>query len=131
MFLLRYSVFRLPEFCWHIIGMYPRHFFNYLVLSLVVVLNPLVIYWCYFGVDVISHLWLPAIVIFALILSEKKSYFYFFSAYLLFVFAFGIYAPAINTIAIVFLGKIIVMYCFEEQSIQLLFKSYKNFFVLY
>lgn len=56
----------------------PKTFFNYLVLSLVVVLNPLVIYWCYFGVDVISHLWLPAIVIFALILSEKKSYFYFF-----------------------------------------------------
>ncbi len=101
----------------------PKTFFNYLVLSLVVVLNPLVIYWCYFGLDVISHLWLPAIVIFALILSEKKSYFYFFSAYLLFVFAFGIYAPAINTIAIVFLGKIIVMYCFEEQSIQLLFKK--------
>ena len=63
------------------------------------------------------------------IIREKIIIFYFFSAYLLFVFAFGIYAPAINTIAIVFLGKIIVMYCFEEQSIQLLFKkSYKNFF---
>ncbi len=106
----------------------PKNIFNYLVLSLVVVLNPMVLYWLYFGLDVISHLWLPAIVILALIVSEKKSYFCFVIAYLLLIIGFGIYASGIATITAVLLGKIIIVYCFENHSILFLYQKFKRTF---
>lgn len=105
-----------------------KTFFNYLVISLVVVLNPLAIYWLYFSLDVVSHLWLPSIIILALILSEKKSIYYFILAYLLFIFGFGIYSSGIATIAVVFLGKIIINYAFENHSIKLLYQKFKQTF---
>lgn len=103
-----------------------KTFFNYLAISLIVVLNPLVLYWLYFGVDVISHLWLPSIMILALIISEKKFIYCFIFAYLLFLFGLGIYASGIATIATVLLGKIIIVYCFENRSIIFLFHKFKQ-----
>lgn len=100
-----------------------KTFFNYLVISLIIVLNPLVIYWLYFSLDVVSHLWIPSIVIWALILSEKKSYLYFFASCLLLILVLGAYSSAVNTIAIVFLGKIILSYCFISQSIGFLYQK--------
>lgn len=106
-----------------------KRFFNYLVISLVIVLNPLVLYWIYFAIDTVSHLWIPSILILALILSEKKSYFYFFLAYLLIIMGLGAYSSGINTIAIVFLGKVILSYCFEDQSIVFLYTKFKRTFL--
>lgn len=103
-----------------------KNLFNYLVISFVVVLNPLVIYWAYFSRDVVSHLWLPSIMILALILSEKKSFYNFIIAYLLFIFGLGIYASGIVTIAVVFLGKIIITYSFDKQSIVFLYKNFRR-----
>lgn len=105
-----------------------KTFFNYLVLSLVVVLNPLVIYWIYYLSYAVSQLWLPSIIILALILSEKKSHGYFFLAVLLFLLSFGIYPPAVSTIIIVFFGKILFTYCFEKQSIIFLYQKFKKTF---
>lgn len=101
-----------------------KTFFNYLAISLLIVLNPLVINWLYYGIDVISHLWLPSMLLLALILSEKKSLWAFLTAYLLLILGFGIYASAINTLATVILGKILLTYCFEEQSVKSLFQRF-------
>lgn len=106
-----------------------KTFFNYLVLSLVVVLNPLVLYWIYYDFILISHLWVLSIILLALILSEKKSFGYFFFAYLLFIFGLGIYASAVCTIGVVYLGKILFMYCFEEISLKLIYQNLKRTFL--
>lgn len=103
-----------------------KTFFNYLVLSLIVVLNPLVIYWLYFVCNVVSHLWCLPIVIGALIVSEKKSLYYFFIAYLLFFFCLGVYPYIVNTIAVVFFAKILLTFCFEEHSISFLYQKFKR-----
>ncbi len=105
-----------------------KTFFNYLVISLIIVLNPLVVYWIYFAINVVSNLWLPSIMILALILSEKKSHGYFFLACLLFLLGLGIYQPAVSTIIVIFLGKIVLTYCFEKQSIIFLYQKFKRTF---
>ncbi len=105
-----------------------KTFFNYLVLSLVLVLNPLVMYWVWFAIDMISHLWLPSILILALIISEKKSLYSFIFAWVLFIFGLGIYAPGAATIATVFLSKVILVYSFEQQSFKFLCHKFKRTF---
>lgn len=106
----------------------PKTFFNYLILSLVVVLNPLVLYWFSFFIDVVSHLWLPSIMILALILSEKKSLYSFILAYLLFIFGLGIYPSGIATVTAVLFGKFIIVYCFESHTIKFLYQQFKRTF---
>lgn len=114
----------LLAFYWNV----QKTFFNLLVVSLVIVLNPLIIYWQYFSVDFISHLWLPSIVILALILSEKKSIWYFLLSFVLLIIGLGIYGPVINTIGVVLGCKILLTYCFEKQSIRFCYEKFKMTF---
>ncbi len=102
----------------------PKTKYNFITLALLLTLSPFVIIWFYFLMNTISNLWIPAFIVSALMLSEKSGLKNFIAAVLLLVMALGSYAACINTVAVVFGGKVLMEYYFENKSLKACLKMF-------
>ena len=100
----------------------PKKTSTYVVTSLFFAVNPYTLSWLYFAKNTLGNLWLPAFILSALIMSEKKSdnmnkkYFYNLTAILLTIVSLGTYLPIVSFIAIAVIGKIIISLITEETN---------------
>ena len=100
----------------------PKKTSTYVVVALFFAVTPYTLSWLYFAKNTLGNLWLPAFILSALILSEKKadnmnkSYFYNLVAILLTIVSLGTYLPILSFIAIAFIGKIIITLIAQETT---------------
>ncbi len=101
----------------------PVTVFNIFALSSLLLLYPLLPAVLYFLHLSYAYLLAPLLIVIALILSEKKNCLLSFLSVLLLVFAIGDYNVCLNTLAVIFLGKMLLEYS-NGNSISALFKTY-------
>lgn len=101
----------------------PVTVFNFLALSVVLLLYPQLADVLYFLHLSYAYLFAPLLIIIALILSEKKNFICSALSVALLVFAFGDYNVCMNTLAVIFLGKMLLEYANGNSFIGL-FKKY-------
>lgn len=105
--------------------------FVYVLVGLVFAITPYALGWLYFAKNTLGNLWLPAVVLCALLLADKKAnslnldYFYNLISIFLLVFALGTYLPVINFIAVVMIGKIILALVSGQKDV--IFSSVQGF----
>ncbi len=106
-----------------LLGIYwnlPQKRAAYVITGLFFAVTPYTLSWLYFAKNTLGNLWLPAIVLAALLLSEKKpqslnrAYAMNLAAILLFIIAFGTYIPVVNFIGVAVLGKIFLKTVFSD-----------------
>lgn len=92
----------------------PKKTSTYVIVTLFFAVSPYTLGWLYFAKNTLGNLWLPAFILSALVLSEKKSdniyqnYLNNLLAIALMIIALGTYLPALSFIFIAVLGKIII-----------------------
>ena len=101
----------------------PATIFNLFALSVLLFFHPQLLGVLYFFHLSYAYMLAPLLIIFGLILSEKKSYTASFFSVILLVFAFGDYNVCINTLAVIFLGKMLLEYA-NGNNFVTLFKKY-------
>lgn len=100
----------------------------YVVTGLFILITPYTMSWLYFAQNMLGNLWLPAIVISALLLSEIRNkdinttYICNLISVLLFVIALGTYFPVINFIGVAILGKVFLQTVFSDITLKCAFK---------
>lgn len=108
----------------------PVTVFNIFALSVFLLLYPQLAAVLYFLHLSYAYLLAPLLIVIALILSEKKNYAAsFFSAALL-VFAIGDYNVCINTLAVIFLGKMLLEYANGNGFSALLKKYFRTICII-
>lgn len=101
----------------------PVTVFNILALSVPLLLHPLLAEMLYFLHLSVAYFLTPLLIIAGLSFSERKTYSMAILSVALLVFAFGDYNVCINTLAVIFLGKMLLEYAGGKSFIQL-FKQY-------
>lgn len=101
----------------------PVTLFNIFALSVFLLLYPQLSSVIYFLHLSYAYLLAPLLIIIALILSEKKNYAASVFSVALLVFAIGDYNVCINTLAVIFIGKMLLEYA-NGSSFWALFKKY-------
>lgn len=101
----------------------PETIFTIFSISALLLLHPLLLGIIYYLHLTYAYLLVPLLLIIGLILSEQKSYKLSALSICLFVFAFGDYNVCINTLAVIFLGKMLLEYANGNSFVQL-FKKY-------
>ncbi len=101
----------------------PQTTLCYIVFGLFIILMPYTCSWLYYfkQMTLLINIFF---VILALCLSLHKSYLASMLAIALMVFSLGAYASIISTIAIVFLGRILMDIVLEQKTLKELFKTY-------
>lgn len=105
----------------------PHKTLTYIMFALFVALTPYILSFMYFAFLVIPCLSWNAVIIAALILSEKEtrhSLYLSFPAILLFTTALGGYPPVINLIATALAGRIVLAILYESAMWRTLVKTY-------
>ncbi len=114
-----------------LLGIYwklPQKTAAYVITGLFFLITPYTMSWLYFAQNTLGNLWLPAIVLTALLLAEKRSknlnviYLYNISSVLLFIVALGTYLPVLNFILVSILGKIFLQTVFSDIELKCAFK---------
>lgn len=101
----------------------PVTIFHILALSVPLLLHPLLAEMLYFLHLSVAYFFCPIVILLGLILSEKKSYAIAICSVALLVFAFGDYNVCMNTLAVIFLGKLVLEYA-NGNSLVLIAKKY-------
>lgn len=84
--------------------------FNIFAVSVPLLLHPALLNVLYFLFLSYAYLAVPLLLVIGLILSEKKNYTLSILSVCILLFAYGIYNVCINTLAVIFLGKILIEY---------------------
>lgn len=108
----------------------PVTVFNIFALSVFLLLYPQLANVIYFLHLSYAYLLAPLLIIIALILSEKKSYAASVFAVALLVFAMGDYNVCINTLAAIFLGKMLLEYAGGNSFITLLKQYFRSICII-
>ena len=96
----------------------------YVIIGLFFAVNPYTLSWLYYAKNTLGNLWLPAFILTALVLSEKKStqlsknYLYNLFAIALTIVALGTYLPIISFILIAITGKLIINIITTDNSLK-------------
>lgn len=101
----------------------PQTTLCYIVFGLFIILMPYTCSWLW-HIKQTSLFWNIFFVIWALCLSLRKSYLASIFAIALMVFSLGAYASIISTIAIVFLGRVLMDIVLEQKTLKEIFKTY-------
>ncbi len=121
-----------------LLGVYwklPQKTSAYVVTGLFFLITPYTLSWLYFAQNTLGNLWLPALVLSALLLSEKRSkslnatYLCNIISVLLFVIALGTYLPVLNFILVAILGKVFLQTVFSDIELKCGFKRNLQSFV--
>ncbi|MDR3256661.1 MAG: glucosyltransferase domain-containing protein [Endomicrobium sp.] len=103
----------------------PKSLLLYSITGLLLVIQPYTITWLYFSYQTISNYGIILFSVIACIVGERASEFqyargkrilYVIISLFLFVFCIGTYGPALNTIAVVFLGRIFIDFLNSDIS---------------
>ena len=100
----------------------PKKVSTYTIVSLFFATTPYTLGWLYHTQHTLGNLWLPTIILTALLLSQKahlslnKNYLLNLISVALIVISLGTYLPCINFIATVILGKIFLNICTSSKS---------------
>lgn len=108
----------------------PVTIFNLLALSSILVLHPQLMGVMYFLHLSYTYLLAPLLIVIALILSEIKDYRISILSVLILVFAIGDYNTTINTLAAIFLGKMLLEFAKDGSFIQLVKKYFRTICVI-
>jgi hypothetical protein len=114
--LYAFAVFALSSILLCIYWKVPRSTFHYSIIGILLCIQPYTLMRLFFLFALLPHLGLPFLVIVALIFSERaalcgkrwKTIAYLSFAIVLNALAFGTYPPIVNTIVVVFIGRIII-----------------------
>ena len=101
----------------------PQTPLNYTLFGLFIILMPYTLSWLWY-IKQTSLYWNVFFVIYALYISQRKTYTSSVIAIILMVISLGAYASIISTIAIVLLGRILMDIILEQKSIKELFHTY-------
>lgn len=101
----------------------PQTPLSYTLFGLFIILMPYTLSWLW-HIKQTSLFWNVFFVIYALYISQKKTYTSSIIAITLIVISLGAYASIISTIAIVLLGRILMDIILEQKSIKELFHTY-------
>lgn len=101
----------------------PQTPLNYTLFGLFIILMPYTLSWLWY-IKQTSLYWNIFFVIYALYISQRKTYTSSIIAIILMVISLGAYASIISTIAIVLLGRILMDIILEQKSIKELFHAY-------
>lgn len=101
----------------------PQTPLNYTLFGLFIILMPYTLSWLWY-IKQTSLYWNVFFVIYALYISQRKTYTSSVIAIILMVISLGAYASIISTIAIVLLGRILMDIILEQKSIKELFHAY-------
>jgi hypothetical protein len=101
----------------------PKSIVSYSVVALLLAIQPYTLLWLWYSFEAISHLWTPLFVIAAYMLAEKvasakhcgKRIFYIAVAVIFFVYVLGVYPSVINTMAVVFIGRLMIDVFLEKE----------------
>lgn len=104
--------------------------FNIFAISVVLLLHPSLLSILYFHFLSYTYVLAPLLLVIGLILSEKHNCLAAISSVCLLVFAFGDYNVCINTLAVIFLGKILLEYANGNSFITLLKKYLRTICIL-
>lgn len=102
----------------------PQKTHVFVITTLFLSITPYTLGWLYFAQNTLGNLWLPAIILSALILSQKensslnKNYINNLFSIGLFIIALGTYFPSISFIAIAILGKIFLTTSLDHTSLR-------------
>lgn len=121
-----------------LLGIYwklPQRTAAYVITGLFFLITPYTMSWLYFAQNTLGNLWLPAMVLSALLLSENRSkslnttYLCNICSVLLFVIALGTYLPVLNFILVAILGKVFLQTVFSDIELKCAFKRSLQSFV--
>lgn len=121
-----------------LLGIYwklPQRTAAYVITGLFFLITPYTMSWLYFAQNTLGNLWLPAMVLSALLLSENRSkslnttYLCNICSVLLFVIALGTYLPVLNFILVAILGKVFLQTVFSDIELKYAFKRSLQSFV--
>lgn len=101
----------------------PQTPLKYTLFGLFIILMPYTLSWLWY-IKQTSLYWNVFFVIYALYISQRKTYTSSVIAIILMVISLGAYASIISTIAIVLLGRILMDIILEQKSIKELFHTY-------
>lgn len=101
----------------------PQTSLSYTLFGLFIILMPYTLSWLW-HIKQTSLFWNVFFVIYALYISQRKTYTSSVIAIILMVISLGAYASIISTIAIVLLGRILMDIILEQKSIKELFHTY-------
>lgn len=104
----------------------PATIFNILALSIPLLLHPLLAEMLYFLHLSVAYFLTPLLILAGLSFSEKKTYPMAILSVVLFVFAFGDYNVCMNTLAVIFLGKLLLEYSNGNSFVQLVKKYFRT-----
>ncbi|MBR2273684.1 MAG: hypothetical protein IJ864_02495 [Alphaproteobacteria bacterium] len=102
----------------------PRQTWQVVLIGLIATVTPYALAVLYSVKTSLGVLFLPAIVLMAVLLAERRgqndfhTYFYNIISVFLFVWALGVYMPVINLIAIAFLGRILLSVITDDMDIK-------------
>ena len=114
-----------------LLGIYwklPQRTAAFVVTGLFFIITPYTMSWLYFAQNTLGNLWLPAMVLTALLLAENRSknlnatYLCNICSVLLFVIALGTYLPVLNFILVAVLGKVFLQTVFSDIDLKCAFK---------
>ena len=101
----------------------PQTPLNYTLFGLFIILMPYTLSWLWY-IKQTSLYWNIFFVIYALYISQRKTYTSSIIAIILMVISLGAYASIISTIAIVLLGRILMDIILEQKSVKEVFHTY-------